>query len=1071
MLGGQAQQATAAASYSTFAVAAAAANHAPTVSKAAAAASNPVTGKTVQLSVLGADDAGEAKLKYAWTTTTLPSGAAAPTYSANGTNAAKNTTVTFKTAGTYIFKATIIDAGNLSVTSSVSVTVSQTISSITVLPAIINILAGGTQQFTASGVDQFGSAMKTPPAFTWSTTLGSINTSTGLLTAPGTGGIGTVTAAVGSVRGTASMRVIGNLGVAQAASASSYHVTGTTVQLSVLGSNGADESNIKYTWAMTSSANGSPVPTFSTNGTNAAKTTTVTFKAADIYTFTATLVDIAGHTATSSVIVTVASAISTITVTPGAATLSAGGTQQFTAKGYDQFGKILATQPTFTWQATAGTITPAGLFTAPAITASAKVNAFAGGVIGTANVTDINHAPTVANKAAATPTTVTGTTVQLSALGADDAGEGNLKYTWSATTLPDGAYAPLFSANGTNAAKNATAYLYEAGTYVFTATIADAGKLSILSSVTVVVNQTFSSIYIYPPNSTIYPNLSMQFYAWAFDQFYYPMAVQPTINWTSSGGMITTDGLFYSYAPPGDVTVTATSGTISANTTVTIVSSTNFLGLYDSTLATLTQSLFADGSMDRQDMIQIFESVCPATYNTLGQTDYHDLRTIMLDASALNMPGYVQVLAGDVINGNYANAWYQGQRLGNLTYLTTGANYTKLIDKWFYGSDHPTIDANVPAGQTYVYTTSSGSLFNAVTGTPSLADEFQGLLGDCYFITALGTLADSSPAAIQNMFIDNGDGTWTVRFYSGGVANYVTVDLKLPTDSNGAFVYADYGMMYNDPTNTLWIPLAEKAFAELNEINQLGAYGTNCYSAIQGGCAGNVYADVLGYSANFYNMSDQQPLIDALNNHLAAAIGTNSTIDPATGLHINHAYGVIGYDSQSGTFTLYNPWGFDQPGPLSWAQLQQNCSGFQTADPSGSVPISAIPQFSILHKAPAITQIITNPMLGRQLNCLPDVAPQNHRALTTEQDLSPNLAQEPDSMPDKAWKVRDRLFASQSIRGFDVPVINESWMTFARTAQSSKTSHNLYNLAADEFFGETVIAELIAHHIDNGVLV
>jgi hypothetical protein len=38
-------------------------------------------------------------------------------------------------------------------------------------------------------------------------------------------------------------------------------------------------------------------------------------------------------------------------------------------------------------------------------------------------------------------------------------------------------------------------------------------------------------------------------------------------------------------------------------------------------------------------------------------------------------------------------------------------------------------------------------------------------VGDCYFIAALGALADSSAAAIENMFIDNGDGTWTVRFY------------------------------------------------------------------------------------------------------------------------------------------------------------------------------------------------------------------------------------------------------------------------------------------------------------------
>ncbi len=945
VLAGEMRQATFAVNPATIAVAAAApANHAPTVAVAAAAASNPVIGKTVQLSVLGADDAGESNLKYAWTTSSLPSGVQAPSFSANGTYAAKNTTVTFKAAGTYSFTATIINAGKLYVTSSVKVTVNQTVSSITVLPSITNVTAGRTQQFTATGYDQFGSALKTQPTFTWTTTLGTIDNShvsPGLLTAPGIGGTGTVTASVGLIKGMASMRVVGNLAVSQAASASSYWVTGNTVQLSVRGTDGADETNIKYTWTTTFQPAGSLAPSFSVNGTNAAKTTTVAFKTAGSYTFTAALADTAGHTTSSSVIVTVNNTLTRIAVSPGTATLSAGGTKQFSAIGYDQFGNAMPSQPAFTWTTSAGTITTAGFFTAPAITASATVRAIAGAISGTANVADINHAPTVATAAAAASHTVTGSTVQLSVLGADDAGEGNLTYTWSATTVPNGAWPPFFSTNGTNAAKNTTAYLYKAGTYVFTATIADAGTLTVSSRVSVVVNQTFTSILVYPTNQTVYPNLSLQLNAMAFDQFYYPMAVQPAFNWYCSGGAITSSGLFYAFAAPGNITVWAVSGAIQGSTTVTIAGSSNFLGLYDATLANLTQSLFVDGSIDRQDMINILQSVCPATYGTLGQVDYHDLQTIMTKASTLNMPGYVQALAGDVINGSYANAWFQGQRLGNLTYLTTGVNFTKLIDKWFYGTDYPGIDANIPAGQTYSYTSVSGSLFNAAAGgIPSHADEFQGLLGDCYFITALGTLADSSPAAIQNMFVNNGDGTWTVRFYSGSTVNYVTVDRMLPTDSSGALVYADFGMMSSDSTNTLWIPLAEKAFVELNEINHLGSYGTNCYSSIQGGCSGDVYADVLGYSANFYDMSDPQPLINAVNNHMAVAIGTNGTTDPTSGLHTGHAYGVIGYDSQSGTFTLYNPWGFSQPGPLTWTQLQQNCSGFQTADPTGSIPIA-----------------------------------------------------------------------------------------------------------------------------------
>ncbi len=48
-----------------------------------------------------------------------------------------------------------------------------------------------------------------------------------------------------------------------------------------------------------------------------------------------------------------------------------------------------------------------------------------------------------------------------------------------------------------------------------------------------------------------------------------------------------------------------------------------------------------------------------------------------------------------------------------------------------------------------------------------MANEFQGELGDCYFISSLGTIANEDPAAIEDMFINNGDGTYTVRFYTG----------------------------------------------------------------------------------------------------------------------------------------------------------------------------------------------------------------------------------------------------------------------------------------------------------------
>lgn len=72
---------------------------------------------------------------------------------------------------------------------------------------------------------------------------------------------------------------------------------------------------------------------------------------------------------------------------------------------------------------------------------------------------------------------------------------------------------------------------------------------------------------------------------------------------------------------------------------------------------------------------------------------------------------------------------------------------------------------------------------------------------------------------------------------------------------------------------------------------------------------------------------------------------------------------MIGYSNATDTFNLYNPWGFAQPSPLSWAQLQTNCSLFVVADASASTPIVAgtaatSPSLrSLLAMAPAVVSV------------------------------------------------------------------------------------------------------------------
>ena len=194
-------------------------NPPPTVATAAAATPNPVTGTTTTLSVLGADNAGEANLIYSWATTGTPP--AAVTFSANNSYAAKNSTATFTKAGNYAFQCTIKDSGNLTATSSVTVTVNQTASSVVVTPASAMVAFSATQPFTASLKDQFSTALAVQPTATWSlsaTTSGTLS-STGLFTANTTaGGPYTVTATSGGKTRTATVAVTASGGGGSASS-------------------------------------------------------------------------------------------------------------------------------------------------------------------------------------------------------------------------------------------------------------------------------------------------------------------------------------------------------------------------------------------------------------------------------------------------------------------------------------------------------------------------------------------------------------------------------------------------------------------------------------------------------------------------------------------------------------------------------------------------------------------------------------------------------------------------------------------------------------------------------------
>jgi hypothetical protein len=247
------------------------------------------------------------------------------------------------TAGTYTVKATSIADSTKSASASVTVSASVAIS---ISPTSASIQTGGTQQFSATVTGTSNTAV------TWSATAGSIS-SAALYTAPSAAGTYTVTAisaADGSKSASAVVTVNAPVVAVSIAPVSASLLTGGSQQFSatVTGS-----TNTSVTWSATGG-------TVSTTGLYTAPST------AGTYTLKAT--SAADTTKSASATITVRTPVA-VSISPASVSLQAGGTQQFTAT-------VSGTSNTgVTWQATAGSISTAGLYTAPTTGGSYTVTA------------------------------------------------------------------------------------------------------------------------------------------------------------------------------------------------------------------------------------------------------------------------------------------------------------------------------------------------------------------------------------------------------------------------------------------------------------------------------------------------------------------------------------------------------------------------------------------------------------------------------------------------------------------------------------------------------------------------
>ena len=318
-------------------------------------------------------------------------------------------------------------------------------------------------------------------------------------------------------------------------------------------------------------------------------------------------------------------------------------------------------------------------------------------------------------------------------------------------------------------------------------------------------------------------------------------------------------------------------------------------------------SIKYDNELSRNDVIGILKSA--GDYGKVTSTEFNNLQTFYNDAINTDVTSeHVQVLAEKVLFDETSNQWYTGsdsevETLGNLEANSSDDHMNLLIGKHFLGTDKP-----VASG---TYQEAGGDLFKDGV---SACDVDQGSAATCYFLAALAGTANDKPTMINDMFTDNGDDTWTVRFETNGKTDYVTVDRDMATNGSGNYIYADDGTAGKQSVagdNELWVALAEKAYAQVNESDRINQDGTNSYSGIGFGWMGPAMKHITGinYTTDYVNSDaalgiSEVELINLINSNNIVTVGNfdstataGSTSDPTlvSTAYSGHAWSVVDY--------------------------------------------------------------------------------------------------------------------------------------------------------------------------------
>ncbi|MBD2100843.1 pre-peptidase C-terminal domain-containing protein [Leptolyngbya sp. FACHB-261] len=323
--------------------------------------------------------------------------------------------------------------------------------------------------------------------------------------------------------------------------------------------------------------------------------------------------------------------------------------------------------------------------------------------------------------------------------------------------------------------------------------------------------------------------------------------------------------------------------------------------LRDSDVVFQARNLAADSNFSRNDMLSIFRSV--QDDSIIDVNEQADLWALVNTNNRFRMSNPVRWLAAQVVEGTSSN----------MSASLFGSN----VGRWFLGTYTPTPQFNeYPLTHVQV----QGNLFGP-SGLARIGDIDQRDLGDCTFLAALGAtfgpqvngFGNTSSAVVNSMITDNGDGSYAVRFFSNGKAEYETVDRRLAVFNGELFgAQASGSANPNNPNNVLWTPLVTRAYAQWQEWYN----GRPGYELIgNGDQIERPLEFVTGRRPSVFNTGEISfgQLQSAFTNNRFISVGRYR--EPATRDIVGlHAYSITNvYVSSNGQqrVVLRNPWGYD----------------------------------------------------------------------------------------------------------------------------------------------------------------